>query len=209
MYVYAQLCPTFCDPMNCSPPGSFAHGIFQARMLEWAAISSSKGSSQPRDRTLISCVSCIVGRLFTCWAFRETHSGGSAGRERTSHAGYAREVGLIPGWRRSPGGGNGNGNLLQWSCQENPMDRGAWMATVHGIPKSWTWLSAHTHLEHNRFHFWGNLSSSLCGNVLELKVSTRIKSETTLYISNCRNTTQEIGSTGELRRQNIVMQTRH
>ena len=67
----------------------------------------------------------------------------------------------------------------------------------------------HTHLEHNRFHFWGNLCSSLCGNVLELKASTRIKPETTLYISNSRNTTQEIGSTSELRSQNIVVQTRH
>jgi len=46
---------------------------------------------------------------------------------------------LIPGSGRSPGGGNGN--PLQYSCLENPMDRGAWWATVHRIPKSWTQLS--------------------------------------------------------------------
>ena len=44
----------FCDPMDCSQPGSSVHGIFQARILERVAISSSRGSSQPRDRTLIS-----------------------------------------------------------------------------------------------------------------------------------------------------------
>ena len=43
------LCPTLCDPMDCSPPGSSDHGIPQARTLEWVAISSSRGSSQPRD----------------------------------------------------------------------------------------------------------------------------------------------------------------
>ena len=46
----AQLCPTLCDPMNCSLPGSSVHGILQARILEWNAISFSKGSSQCRDR---------------------------------------------------------------------------------------------------------------------------------------------------------------
>ena len=45
----AQLYPTLCDPMDCSLPGSAAHGIFQARILEWAAISFSRGSSQLRD----------------------------------------------------------------------------------------------------------------------------------------------------------------
>ena len=48
-------CPTLCDPMDCSPPGSSVHGVPQARILEWVAISSSKGSSRPRDRTCASC----------------------------------------------------------------------------------------------------------------------------------------------------------
>ena len=60
-----QLCPTLCDPMDGSLPGSTVHGIFQARMLEWAATSFSRGSSQPRDQTQVSC---IADRGFTVWA---------------------------------------------------------------------------------------------------------------------------------------------
>ena len=58
----AQWCLTLCNPTDCSPPGSSDHGIFQARIIEWVAISSSRGSSRPRDQTYISC---LVGRLFT------------------------------------------------------------------------------------------------------------------------------------------------
>ena len=46
----------FCDPMDCSPPGSSVHGILQAGILEWVAVSYSRGSSRPRDRTCVSCV---------------------------------------------------------------------------------------------------------------------------------------------------------
>ena len=58
----AQSCPTLCDSMNCSLPGSSVHGILQARTLEWDAMPSSSGSSQPRDRTQVFC---IAGRFFT------------------------------------------------------------------------------------------------------------------------------------------------
>ena len=51
----ALLCLTLCDPMDCSPPGSSVHGICQARILEWVAISFSRESSQPRDPTHVSC----------------------------------------------------------------------------------------------------------------------------------------------------------
>ena len=64
----AQLCLTLCDPMDRSPPGSSIHGIFQARVLEWGAISFSSGSSQPRDQTRVSRV---VGRHF----YRLSHQG--------------------------------------------------------------------------------------------------------------------------------------
>ena len=64
----AQSCPTLCDPMDCSPPGSSVHGIFQAWILEWVDISFSRGSSWARDRTQVSR---IVGRRFTVWATRE------------------------------------------------------------------------------------------------------------------------------------------
>ena len=52
----AQLCLTLCNPMECSPPGSSVHKIFQARKLEWVAILPSRKSSQPRDQTRVSCV---------------------------------------------------------------------------------------------------------------------------------------------------------
>ena len=59
-----QSCPTLCNPVDGSPPGSFLHGILQARILEWAAIFFSRGSSRPRDQTHISCVSCIGRQTF-------------------------------------------------------------------------------------------------------------------------------------------------
>ena len=57
-----QLCPTLCDPMDCSLPGFSVNGILQARILEWVAIPSSRGTSQTRDQTCISYVS-YIGRL--------------------------------------------------------------------------------------------------------------------------------------------------
>ena len=60
-----QSCLTLCDPMDCSLAGSSVHGILQARILEWIAISSSRGSSPPRDQTPVSCVFCIAGRFLT------------------------------------------------------------------------------------------------------------------------------------------------
>ena len=64
----AQSCPTLFNGMDCSLTGFSVHGIFQARILEWVAISFSRGSSWPRDWTWVSC---IVGRRFTIWATKE------------------------------------------------------------------------------------------------------------------------------------------
>ena len=64
----AQSCPTLCDPMDCSLPGSSIRGILQARVLEWVAVSFSRRSFQPRDRTRVSR---IAGRRFNLWATRE------------------------------------------------------------------------------------------------------------------------------------------
>ena len=58
----------FATPMDCSPPGSSVHGILQARIQEWVAIPFSRGSSQPRDQTWVSC---IAGKFFTIWVTRE------------------------------------------------------------------------------------------------------------------------------------------
>ena len=66
----SQSCPTLWDPMDSSLPGFFVHGIFLARILEWVAISFSRRSSRPTDRTRVSH---IVGRRFTVWATREVH----------------------------------------------------------------------------------------------------------------------------------------
>ena len=57
----APSCPTLCDPVDSSPPGSSVHGVLQARILEWVTITFSRGSFYPRDRTWVSC---IAGRLF-------------------------------------------------------------------------------------------------------------------------------------------------
>ena len=114
----AQSFPTLCDPIDCSLPGSSVHGIFQARILEWVAISFSRRSSWLRHWTWVSS---IVGRLFTIWATREVlsrhtiSSGGvSDGKESTCNV---RDLGSIPGLGRSLGGGHGN--PLQYSCLGN------------------------------------------------------------------------------------------
>ena len=64
----AQSCRTLCNPMDCSLPGSSIHGISQARILEWVAVSFSRGPSPPRDQTRVSCT---AGRFFTIRATRE------------------------------------------------------------------------------------------------------------------------------------------
>ena len=62
-----QSCLMLCDPMDCSPPGSSLHGILRARILEQVAIPFSRGSSQSRDETHISCVSCIGRQVLYHW----------------------------------------------------------------------------------------------------------------------------------------------
>ena len=69
--MHTQLCLTLCVPRHYSPPGSSGHGIFQARMLKWVAITFSRGSFQPRDQTHASC----IGRqILYHWATRETQT---------------------------------------------------------------------------------------------------------------------------------------
>ena len=97
-----QLCPTLCDPMDCSPQGSSVHGFSQARILEWVAISFSRASSQHRNQTHISCVSCTAGGwiLYHC-AIWEAHV--SVVKNPPANAGDARDAGLVPKSGRSPG----------------------------------------------------------------------------------------------------------
>ena len=82
--IYACVCApllcylTLCDPMSCNMPGSSVHGIFQARILEWVAISSSRISSWPKDQTHVSCISStsrwILHHWATCEASLSTHT---------------------------------------------------------------------------------------------------------------------------------------
>ena len=69
--MHDQSCLILCEPMDCSLPGYSVHGILQARILEWVAISSSKGSSWPRDWTRVSCTSCTGRQVLYHWATRE------------------------------------------------------------------------------------------------------------------------------------------
>ena len=73
--VYLQVCVLsrvqLCDPRDCSKPGSSVHGISQSRILDWVAISFSRGFSRPGDQTQVSC---FEGRFFTIWATRLFHT---------------------------------------------------------------------------------------------------------------------------------------
>ena len=79
MCVFTKSYPALCDPLDCSPPGFSVHGISQARIQEWAAISFSRGSSQPRDRTWVSW---IAGRLSYCLS----HQGSPQSERRCYYA---------------------------------------------------------------------------------------------------------------------------
>ena len=107
------MCPSLCDTLDYSLPGSYVHGISQARILEWVVMPSSRGSSPPR--ILNQHLSCLYGKESTC---------------------NARDLCLIPGYGRSPE--EVNGYPLQYSSLGNPMDRGAWWATVNEVTKSRT-----------------------------------------------------------------------
>ena len=156
-HVCAQSCLTLCDPQTAACLGPFAcqssssvHGTFQAGILEWVAISFSRVSSQPRYWPCISYVSWIAGRFFPHEAIREDFvffyylsfnpflglPWCLDGKESSCKAG---DPGLIPGFRRFPR--EGHGNPLQCFCLENPVDRGAWIATTHGVTKNQTRLN--------------------------------------------------------------------
>ena len=153
----SQSCPTLCDPLDYT-----VHGILQARILEWVAFHFSRGSSQPRDRTQVSC---IAGGFFTSWAQGTVHL--NLVRLNCRRRQWHPTPVLLPGKshgqrslvRCSPWGcyrsdtterlhfyfslsciGEGNGNPLQCSCLENARDRGAWWAAVSGVPQSRTRL---------------------------------------------------------------------
>ena len=165
--------------MDCSVPGFSVHGISQARILEWVAISFSRGSSQPSDRIRVSCT---VGRCFhrlhlsptlamnssSYWT-RSWHSHpshlwstaihvawgfpcGLAGNESACNVGDLRS---IPGLGRSPG--ERKGYPLQYSGLENSMD-----CIVPGVAESWTPLS--------NFHFTSQMDWHRCTMVVQRRM---------------------------------------
>ena len=110
MYVcvlVAQSCLTLCNPMDCSQLGSFVHGILQARILEWVAISFSRGFF---IYIIYVCIYNIYKIQFHVYSFPDS----SVGKESACTAG---DLDSIPGLERSPGGGHGN--PLQYFCLEN------------------------------------------------------------------------------------------
>ena len=126
-----QSCPTLCDPIDGSPPGSAIPGILPARTLEWVAISFSKrsqnqlivisGRHEKGEGWKIAKMVLNILKCFPC---------SSVGKESACNAG---DPGSIPESGRAPG--EGNSNPLQYSCLENFMDRRAWWATVHGMAR--------------------------------------------------------------------------
>ena len=156
---YVTVCALSCvrlfeTPVDCSPPGSSVHGIFQA-ILEWVAISYSRRSSWTRDWTHVSGGSLywqtdslplsylesphslhlphLIAHYYESIDFNTCNKWGSLVAQTVNNLHAMKETSV---W--SPG--KGNGYPFQYPCLENPMDRGAWQATVHGVAKSQMWL---------------------------------------------------------------------
>ena len=120
-----QSYPTLCNPMDCSLPGSSVYGILQTGILEWVAMLFSRGSSQPRDRTCISHISCISTWVRACQVALVVKNPSVKCRKLNMRHEFDPWVRKFP-WRRA------------W--QPTPvflpgesMDRGVWWASVHRV----------------------------------------------------------------------------
>ena len=127
----AQSCLTLCDSMDCSPPGSSPPWNSPGKNTEWVPIPSP---------------GVLHYSTLNFFDYLTSYGGFPGGSEDKASACNAGDPGSILGLGRSFG--EGNGNPLQYSWLENPMDRAAWWATVHRVAKSWTRLSDFTHSPH-------------------------------------------------------------
>ena len=128
----SQQCLTLFDPIDCSPPGSSVHGIFQARIVGQFAISYSRGSSRPRDQTQVSWLlhwQVNPSPLSHLGSPRSMNTSGRSFKNdfsftfpATSSSFISFNIYLNCYYLC----GEGNGTPLQYSCLENPMDGGAW-----------------------------------------------------------------------------------
>ena len=161
----AQSCPTLCDPTDCSLPGSSVHGIFQAIVLEWIAISFSRGSSQPRARTRVSR---IVDRSFTVWATLNK---------------FKTWVGKIP-WRRKwqstpvlwPGKSHGRRSLVGyslWGHKESDMTE--WLHFTISIRTSNLTIGGICFLIFQLVSEDILDSDDLCGNIIKNQIFTQTR----------------------------------
>ena len=143
--MYVLGCFQLCDPIDGRPWGSSVHGIFQARILEWVAISFARRYSQSRNQTQVSC---IARKFFYQLSYKESPR--HIGKQIPNHCLTMTSFWLsdleiyISVWLSLENYiGERNGNPLQYSCLENSMDTAAWQATVRvtlHVTKSWARL---------------------------------------------------------------------
>ena len=108
----AQSCPTLCNPLDCNSPGSYLLGIFQARILEWVAISSSKGSSQLRDRT---CIFSICRWILYQLSHLQSPTNCYRNTNQNGQNGHHQKLTNNKCWRGC--GEKGNSLALWWECK--------------------------------------------------------------------------------------------
>ena len=140
----AQSCPTLCDPLVCSPPGSSVHGGSPGKNTGVGLPNPESNSGLPHCRRIL---------------YHLSHQGSSVVNNPPANAGDKRDMGLIPKSRRSPGGGHGN--PLQHSCRENPHGQRSlagyslWghkeLDTTEGLSTAHT--HTHTHTNTSRIFF--------------------------------------------------------
>ena len=123
-----KLCPTVCNPMNCNCQAPLS--------IEFSSLEYWSGLPFPSFLFCHSLQACEISIEKSVDSLMRAFQVTLVVKNLPDNTGYIKDIGLIPGLGRSPG--RGHGNSLQYSCLENPMDRGAWWAIVHAVTKSRT-----------------------------------------------------------------------